>query len=56
MTYIRNPRQPFMWESDGEYSGKFKSDDGTLHDSPKEADMHDLQRRSEQRSKEQAKS
>jgi hypothetical protein len=32
MTYIRNPRAPLLWESDGEYTGKFLADDGTLHD------------------------
>jgi len=32
MTYIRNPRHSFLWESDGEYTGKFRADDGTLHD------------------------
>lgn len=47
MTYIRNPRQPFVWESDGEYNGKFKSDDGTLHEFPEEADKHDRQKHSE---------
>jgi len=36
MTYIRNPRDRFWWESDGHYDGKFKADDGTLHDSPDE--------------------
>lgn len=42
MTYLRNPRHRYMWESDGaEPFGKYKADDGTLHDSAKEADAHE---------------
>lgn len=44
MTYLRNPRIPSQWESDGDWSGKFKADDGTLHDTAKEADQHDAKR------------
>lgn len=42
MSYIRNPRVPNMWESDGDAPWcKYKAADGTMHDSPKEADKHD---------------
>jgi len=41
MSYLRNPRVPHMWESDGEYNGKYRAADGTLHDSAKAADRHD---------------
>lgn len=41
MTYLRNPRIPFLWESDGDYNGKYRADDGTLHDSARAADEHD---------------
>jgi len=40
MTYIRNPHNPFMWESDGEYNDKFRADDGTLHNSANDAVKH----------------
>jgi hypothetical protein len=41
VTYIRNPRVPNVWESDGEYNGKYKAVDGSLHDSANEADKYD---------------
>lgn len=43
VTYIRDPRgRGMVWESDGaEPWGKYRADDGTLHDSAKEADAHD---------------
>jgi hypothetical protein len=41
MTYIRNPRERFVWESDGVYNGKYMADDGSLHNSHKEAVEHD---------------
>lgn len=41
MTYLRNPRCVYMWESDGDYNGKYKAQDGTLCDSAKEADARD---------------
>lgn len=44
MSYLRNPRIPYVWESDGEYNGKFRAADGTLHDSAEEADKHDERR------------
>lgn len=45
MTYIRNPRHPFVWESDGDEPwGKYKASDGTIHNSAAEADEHDKRR------------
>lgn len=45
MAYLRNPRMPYCWESDGAAPWcKYKADDGTIHDSAKEADEHDLER------------
>lgn len=41
MTYLRNPREPFFWESDGDYNGLYKAQDGTLCESAKAADKHD---------------
>lgn len=41
MTFIRNPNDPFTWDSDGEYTGKFKAQDGTLHDSAQKATEYD---------------
>lgn len=39
MAYLRNPRIPYQWESDGEYEDVgFRAYDGTLHDSPKKVD------------------
>lgn len=45
MSYLRDPRYSGMWESDGEYNGKYKAADGTLHNSPEEADKHDMTER-----------
>jgi hypothetical protein len=45
MTYIRDLRYPGFWESDGEYTGKYRADDGSLHDSARDADKHDRDRR-----------
>lgn len=36
MTYLRNPRWPLLWESDGDYNGKYMADDGSLHDDANE--------------------
>lgn len=36
MSYIRNPRDPNIWESDGHYSAGYRADDGTLLHSPYE--------------------
>jgi hypothetical protein len=48
MTYIRNPRIQFAWESDGEYDKPgFKADDGTIFQSANEADSYDKKRRVE---------
>jgi len=45
MSYLRNPRMPFIWESDGDAPfGKYKAADGTLHDSGNKADDYDLER------------
>ena len=42
MSYIRNPRLSYMWESDGDAPWcKFKAADGTLHDTGNAADKHD---------------
>ena len=45
MSYLRNPRVPNMWESDGDAPWmKFKAADGTFHDSEAAADKHDRER------------
>ena len=45
MSYLRNPRTPYLWESDGDAPwGKFKAADGTFHDTGNEADKHDKER------------
>jgi hypothetical protein len=42
MTYIRNPRYPIIWESDGEYDKPgYKAKDGVILSKPKEADDRD---------------
>jgi len=42
MTYIRNPRIPFVWESDGEYDKPgFKAKNGVIFRTANEADNYD---------------
>jgi hypothetical protein len=42
MTYLRNPRQPMIWESDGEYDKPgYKAIDGTICKTWQEADERD---------------
>lgn len=49
MSYIRNPRLPHTWESDGDAPwGKYKAADGTMHDSANQADKHDLDKKQHQ--------
>jgi hypothetical protein len=45
MTNIRNPRYPLLWESDGEYNGKYMAEDGTLHDDANAVLKYEKERR-----------
>lgn len=41
MAYIQNPRQSFVWESDGSPPWcKYKASDGSYHDSAEKAALH----------------
>lgn len=44
MTYLRDPRNRLIWESDGDFKGKFAAEDGTLHDSPEEVEIYERQK------------
>lgn len=55
MTYIRDPRNPRIWESDGNYNSKFMAKDGSLHNSSEEAIAHDKQKQTAQLEQEKQK-
>jgi hypothetical protein len=43
MSYLRDPRNRYCWQSDGEWNGQYKAADGTLYKCADEADKHDLE-------------
>jgi hypothetical protein len=52
MAYIRDPRYPLVWESDGGPPfGKYRANDGTIYDTPREAIKHDERTASQPESK-----
>jgi len=41
VTYLRNPHDPYIWESEGVYDGKFVAKDGKLFDSAQEVFVYE---------------